>query len=344
MRRMVIGHVAWMEHYAGDIGTLHPGTFNFDHANHQLSDSAEATNFVSVNGRCWGYIPFNAGGRWFPRMNLPRICKDTATGSETVDDVTVVWTARHPVTEMRVVVGWYGNATVHAEAKDFADTRGNGTKERPCYFEAPAENCVVVPINARTLEILTAQRAKRGGIRGRWPGMNAVFYVADANPELADKIFRYVSEKDHDILFQNVSATMAIHTLARSTAILMTEEMLAARLRQEVATAISRSQTERQERLASASDTPLKIAVISHAFLRNADVIGESLYRAGGRCGGCGRPAPFIGRARQEPYLEVHHRVPLAAGGKDTVENAIALCANCHRQEHHGPSRWPWRA
>ncbi|MGH8437576.1 MAG: HNH endonuclease [Pseudomonas sp.] len=33
---------------------------------------------------------------------------------------------------------------------------------------------------------------------------------------------------------------------------------------------------------------------------------------------------------------EVHHKVRLADGGLDTVENAIAVCPNCHRQAHFG--------
>ncbi len=36
------------------------------------------------------------------------------------------------------------------------------------------------------------------------------------------------------------------------------------------------------------------------------------------------------------PYLEVHHRIPLAKKGEDTVANAIALCPNCHRKSHYG--------
>jgi 5-methylcytosine-specific restriction protein A len=36
------------------------------------------------------------------------------------------------------------------------------------------------------------------------------------------------------------------------------------------------------------------------------------------------------------PYLEVHHWIRLADGGEDTVNNAIAACPNCHRQQHFG--------
>jgi 5-methylcytosine-specific restriction endonuclease McrA len=31
-----------------------------------------------------------------------------------------------------------------------------------------------------------------------------------------------------------------------------------------------------------------------------------------------------------------HHVKQLAHGGEDTVENAIAVCPNCHRKAHHG--------
>lgn len=49
----------------------------------------------------------------------------------------------------------------------------------------------------------------------------------------------------------------------------------------------------------------------------------------------CKQPAPFLTK-KQFPYLEVHHWNPLANGGEDSVENAAALCPNCHKQAHHG--------
>ena len=35
-------------------------------------------------------------------------------------------------------------------------------------------------------------------------------------------------------------------------------------------------------------------------------------------------------------YLETHHVIPLANDGADSIDNVIALCANCHREGHHG--------
>ena len=92
----------------------------------------------------------------------------------------------------------------------------------------------------------------------------------------------------------------------------------------------------RQARLRTASRTPERRLVTSYEFVRNADVVAEVLVRAKGRCGRCGDHAPFRRVIDGTPYLEVHHIVHLARGGEDSVENAIALCPNCHRYMHHG--------
>jgi hypothetical protein len=52
----------------------------------------------------------------------------------------------------------------------------------------------------------------------------------------------------------------------------------------------------------------------------------EVLQRDGHRCQapGCDHMA----------FLEIHHRQPLAAGGRTTAENLLTLCAQCHRELH----------
>lgn len=106
----------------------------------------------------------------------------------------------------------------------------------------------------------------------------------------------------------------------------------------EVATALSRAPQARLDRLALAAKKPTKITVTTQVFLRNADVVAEVLRRANGVCEICRKDAPFM-RRDGTPYLEVHHRVQLALGGEDTVENAVAVCPNCHRRSHFGPAR-----
>lgn len=96
------------------------------------------------------------------------------------------------------------------------------------------------------------------------------------------------------------------------------------------------SSSARQARLKRAKKIPAKVTVVTQVWVRNPDVIAEALARANGQCEGCRKPAPFRRRKDGTQYLEVHHKIQLAAGGEDTIENAVALCPNCHRKQHFG--------
>lgn len=96
------------------------------------------------------------------------------------------------------------------------------------------------------------------------------------------------------------------------------------------------SAASRKTRLSNAPKVPTRVAVITFAFVRNPDVVAETLFRANGRCERCDRDAPFKRKKDLQPYLEVHHVVQLAQGGEDTLDNALALCPNCHRHLHFG--------
>jgi 5-methylcytosine-specific restriction endonuclease McrA len=59
---------------------------------------------------------------------------------------------------------------------------------------------------------------------------------------------------------------------------------------------------------------------------KNKKSWGEAVIRVrGNSCEVCGWNA-----AR----CDVHHRIPKAEGGRNTIENGRVLCPNCHRVEH----------
>ncbi|HBV88091.1 MAG TPA: hypothetical protein DEF42_15890 [Desulfosporosinus sp.] len=93
---------------------------------------------------------------------------------------------------------------------------------------------------------------------------------------------------------------------------------------------------ERLNRLGRSNKLPKIIQTMSNQYQRNPDVIVEVLLRANGNCEKCGNPASFMRASDGSPYLEVHHKIFLSEGGEDTVDNAIALCPNCHREVHFG--------
>lgn len=78
-------------------------------------------------------------------------------------------------------------------------------------------------------------------------------------------------------------------------------------------------------------------------YVRDPNVIVWVLEAANGNCEVCKKPAPFA-REDGSPFLEVHHIRPLAEGGPDTVDNAVAACPNCHRGLHHSSVRTTLRA
>lgn len=69
-------------------------------------------------------------------------------------------------------------------------------------------------------------------------------------------------------------------------------------------------------------------------YERRPDVKAWVLQQARNNCELCGNEAPFMNE-HDEWYLELHHVCRLVDGGPDTVENAVALCPNCHRRLHY---------
>lgn len=82
-----------------------------------------------------------------------------------------------------------------------------------------------------------------------------------------------------------------------------------------------------------AKPKPQRRLVESEQIIRNSAVVDYVKRAANGSCDLCRKPAPFKTK-KKEPYLECHHVKPLADGGDDTKENAVALCPNCHRKMH----------
>lgn len=107
---------------------------------------------------------------------------------------------------------------------------------------------------------------------------------------------------------------------------------------EQVKKSLHSSKEERENRLKSADGIPKIKYVLVKQYTRNSDVVASVLERASGKCENetCRKDAPFKRASDNSEYLEVHHKIQLSKGGKDTVENAIALCPNCHREMHYG--------
>lgn len=72
----------------------------------------------------------------------------------------------------------------------------------------------------------------------------------------------------------------------------------------------------------------------SFGFERDAQIAARVMQLAANTCELCGSAAPFR-TAKGIGYLEVHHVRRLADLGSDTMDNAVAICPNCHRAIHY---------
>lgn len=104
----------------------------------------------------------------------------------------------------------------------------------------------------------------------------------------------------------------------------------------EINAALHLSPEKRKEILETSPRLPDIFTTTTLRYRRNAAVVAEVLHQSKGKCGSCSNDAPFLKASDSTPYLEVHHKIPLSAGGEDTVDNCIALCPNCHRKFHFG--------
>lgn len=82
----------------------------------------------------------------------------------------------------------------------------------------------------------------------------------------------------------------------------------------------------------SADRVVSEVATTSNSYMRSPILSRFSKQRANGICELCSQPAPFwVGG---EPFLELHHIIPVSEGGRDSANNVTALCPNCHRRVH----------
>ncbi len=133
-----------------------------------------------------------------------------------------------------------------------------------------------------------------------------------------------------------IEALVSLGIFRNSPETFETLEIVEQDFEREVEKALALSQQERRGHLTQYPKYPSKVSAVTTIFRRNPYVVAEVLIRARGICESCHARAPFFRLSDGTPYLEVHHRIRLADGGEDTVENAVALCPNCHREAHYG--------
>lgn len=134
--RVVFVRIGWMRRY--DLsrernGPIRGGSYNVDDI------GSEANNFSAIQGRLYGFAQVS---RRLGGFNLVRLGSASSKGS--VDGVIVAMFATEDVGG-QCLVGWYRDATCHAESYDRRGKYGGFN------FEAEMDSAVLLPLAERTL-------------------------------------------------------------------------------------------------------------------------------------------------------------------------------------------------
>ena len=82
---------------------------------------------------------------------------------------------------------------------------------------------------------------------------------------------------------------------------------------------------------------PERRTVSGQVFSRSAKVRKKILSRANGKCEWY--ETPDFETSDGKICLETHHIIPISENGLDRAGNVVALCANDHRESHHGKNK-----
>lgn len=157
MMRILFCNIAWMKEYRGNEDgkdtPLNGGSYV-----DETGDAHEKYNFTPVNmeGKeglyCLGFFETKShNGKDVNQMRIENIAGcELLKKEESVDDVLVVYCAKHPAHKFTTVVGWYKHATVfrHYQEAVFAP-------EDIQYYNAIANSsdCVLLPAGIRSRKV-----------------------------------------------------------------------------------------------------------------------------------------------------------------------------------------------
>ena len=164
--------------------------------------------------------------------------------------------------------------------------------------------------------------------------LNANIQLVKNFPELGgswqiviDSLFEFQNLKKISYFASTDKYSVTSDNLRHASDITLEEQLAQSKLVKKSLKALKKAALKNQNKV------PKKVLAKVSVFIRDPSVVLYVKKQANGICDLCEKPAPF-NYLSGEPYLECHHLIRLADGGIDSISNAVALCANCHRKMH----------
>lgn len=152
--RILFCNIAWMKEYRGNEDgndmPLNGGSYV-----DKTGDAHEKYNFFPVHfegekdSYCLGFFETKShNGKDVNQMHIEKIAGcELCKKEESVEDILVVYCAKHPAHNFTTVVGWYKHATVFRYYQEVEFGEGDFQSYNAI---AKAKDCVLLPISARS--------------------------------------------------------------------------------------------------------------------------------------------------------------------------------------------------
>lgn len=157
---ILICNVTWLENYTGPEEVVFGGGSHVE--KHKRGN--EELNFADLNGKYYGYVATQGHEIKIERLGA-------SSNDDYIDNILVVWVARHPDRTGVKIIGWYKNARL------YRSFQYNIAGEVYNIVANPSES-VLLPVTERVFDV------PRANIEGAGKGMGrSNYWYADNYPE-----------------------------------------------------------------------------------------------------------------------------------------------------------------
>jgi hypothetical protein len=181
MKNVVFARIGYMKYYNGhqidDEKPIGGGNYNKTDIGHEIY------NFKNINGKLFGYFqPYSRKHINFENceINLGRINPDYKD-KDKIDNVLVIFFAKHPIENGQIIVGWYNNATVY---RFFQEYRNEDRNNYAYNIETTKDNSTLLPLDRRTFHLGHGIKSEKEGN----PGQSNIFYIYDNSGKIKDPV------------------------------------------------------------------------------------------------------------------------------------------------------------
>lgn len=203
--RVLFCNIAWMREYTGnEDGNDRP--MNGGSYVDENGDAHEKYNFFPVKfeneeeSYCLGFFETKSyDGKSANQMHIEKIMGcELCKNEDFIEDVLVIYCAKHPAHKFTTVVGWYKHATVfrHYQEQEF----GEGDYQ---YYNAiaKASDCVLLPVSVRS-KVLQWQVPRKGNGWAFGFGRANVWYASEDDKRL-DSYLEKITKEIEDYSGEN---------------------------------------------------------------------------------------------------------------------------------------------